>query len=380
MLHPLYITLDVHDPFIGKILSEEFDNEPDITIASQPDPVAPNIFFLDDEVESGNIFEKIRDLRVDFPNVGIFVVSSNSSPENIVEIMKAGANEFFMKPINPQKIREAIDRMQLKLLDGGKKTAGRAYAFLGSKGGLGTTILSVNTAAVLAGQKTRRCSLVDLNLQAGDSSVLLDLVPKTTISDVIRNYDRLDAAFLLGVMEKTDDGFHLLAAPTAPDESADVTEEHVGKVLQICRSHYESVVVDCPAMDVDERTLAALRVANTTFIVTDLSVPAVRNASRLLKMLRKAGISRTEVVVNRYLKGQAGTLDEVEKTLGCRIYWLFPNDFESTIESINRGTPLMRYNPRSALARSITEFTQKLQDPAAFPQYRGAKGLLGKAV
>jgi pilus assembly protein CpaE len=151
-------------------------------------------------------------------------------------------------------------------------------------------------------------------------------------------------------------------------------------VLQLCRNHYETVIVDCPAMDVDERARGALQFADTIFVVTDLSVPAVRNATRLLKLLRKAGIPRIEVVANRYIKGQAATLDEVEKTLGCRIYWLFPNDFESTMGSINRGTPLMKYDPRSALARNITEFIEKIQDPDSFPQYRGAKGLLGKAV
>jgi pilus assembly protein CpaE len=379
MLSSINILLDVHDPFFRKIMTEEFQNEPEITVSASRQ-LEPDIFFLDDAEGNENFLKKLSALRQELPHVGIFVISSNSSPDHIVEVMKAGADEYFMKPASPQKIREAVARVRLKLHDGGKKAAGRSFAFLGSKGGLGTSVLAVNTASALATRKTGRCALIDLNLQAGDSGVMLDLVPKTTISDVIRNYQRLDAGFLMGVMEKTDSGFDLLAAPASPDECSDVTGEHVRKILQLSRNLYGTIIVDCPAMDIDDRALEVLRVTDKAFIVTDLSVPAVRNASRLLKLLRKAGIGRTEVVVNRYIKGQASTLDEVEKTLGCRIYWLFPNDFESTMGSINRGTPLMNYDPRSALARNITEFVQKVQDPAAFPHYRGAKGLLGKAV
>jgi pilus assembly protein CpaE len=374
------VCLEIQNPQNEKVLAAKIRALPGISLVERRGVVEPDIFFMDDEPDNGCIFDRIRVLQQDCPESNLFVISSDSSPEHIVAVMKAGANEFFMKPINPEKISEAINRVQLKMRKGQKKTTGKAYAFVGSKGGLGTTALTVNLTTALAGRKSGPCTLLDLNLLAGDSSVLLDLVPKTTMTDAIRNFSRLDAAFLLGVMEKTAAGFDLLAAPGTPEESAEVSSEHIEKVLQLCRHHYEMAIVDCPAMDVNERALAALRIADTTFVVTDLSVPAVRNASRLLKLLRKAGIERTEVVVNRYIKGQASTLDEVEKTLGCRIFWLFPNDFESTMASINRGTPLLTYDPRSALARSINEFVQKLEEPTAFPQYRGAKGLLGKAV
>ncbi len=75
-------------------------------------------------------------------------------------------------------------------------------------------------------------------------------------------------------------------------------------------------------------------------------MPAVRNASRQLKYLRKAGDSgKSEIVVNRFLKGQSATLDEVEKTLGYRAFWLFPNDYENALASANRGTPLVEVQP-----------------------------------
>lgn len=381
MLQSIHIALDVHDGLLGKILSEEFLHQPNISIGKAAAPgngVEPNIFFLDDA--PGDVLGRLQTVRRDFPKASLFVLSSDASPDQIVEVMKAGANEYFLKPINPQKIREAVDRVQTQLLEEGKSTGGKAYAFIGSKGGLGTTVLAVNTAVALAGQKSGKIALLDLNLTAGDSSVLVDTVPKTTIADVIRNYHRLDPAFLAGVMEKTSSGFDLLAAPPAPEEGIAITAEQIGRILQHARNLYEMVIIDCPAMSVEARILENLRGMDAIFLNTDLSVPAVRNASRLLKILRKSDIGPTEVVVNRFIRGQTATLEEVEKTLDQRAFWLFPNDFENAMASVNRGTPLTNYNPRSALYRNILEFIQKFQKPAAFPLYRGVKGLLGKAV
>ncbi len=144
---------------------------------------------------------------------------------------------------------------------------------------------------------------------------------------------------------------------------------------------YQSVVVDCPSITFDDRMLEVFRAADKTFIITDMSVPAVRNASRLLKIFYRAGFlpKTLEVVANRFTKGQTGTIEDVEKTLGRRLYWLFPNDFENTMAATNRGTPLLKYNPRAPLARSIIEFAQRLVNPAAMPNYRGIKRPSGQS-
>ncbi|MFA5516463.1 MAG: AAA family ATPase [Desulfuromonadales bacterium] len=376
----LHVCLKIQSPEVEKFLADDVLSQPGLRRADKDMAVEPNIYFLDDGPGAGNMLEKIRSLRLEHPQACLFVISSDASPEQIVEVMKAGANEYFMKPINPQKIREAISRVQLQLLERGKNAGGKSYAFIGSKGGIGTTVLAVNTAAAMAAQKSNKVALLDFDLAAGDSSVLVDLVPKTTMTDVIRNFDRLDSAFLAGVMEKTGSDFDLLAAPTSPEEGTSVSAAQIGRIFQHARRLYDTLVIDCPAMAGEERILEILRGVETTFLITDLSVPAVHNTSRHLKFLRKADIKKTEVVVNRFLRGQTATLEEVEKTVGHRAFWLFPNDYENVIAAVNRGTPLPKYNPRSALARNIAEFIQKLQNPAAFPHYRGVKGLLGKAV
>jgi len=85
------------------------------------------------------------------------------------------------------------------------------------------------------------------------------------------------------------------------------------------------------------------------------------------------------VVINRFIKGGA-SLHDVEKGLLKKIFWLFPNDFDDVIASINAGVPLVKSKPGAPFAKNMFEFVEKMKNPECFSTYRGAKGMLGKAV
>ena len=113
------------------------------------------------------------------------------------------------------------------------------------------------------------------------------------------------------------------------------------------------------------------------------SAGAPPTPNRFLKFIgrRGIGLNKGEVIVNRSLKGKPpASLDDIERTLGKRIFWFFPNDFDFTISSINCGIPLVKSHPKTALAKNIQEFIAKLQNPLAHQHYRGVKGFLGRDV
>jgi pilus assembly protein CpaE len=135
-------------------------------------------------------------------------------------------------------------------------------------------------------------------------------------------------------------------------------------------------------MFIDECTVEAFNASDKVFIVSDMSVPAIRNAARLFQSIKKLGISpqKVEFVVNRYTKGGTLSIEEVEKTLGKRIYWLFPNDFDDIVSSINRGSPLIVYNSQAPFSKNVFDFSKNLLNPQSSQGYRGIRGAFGKAI
>jgi pilus assembly protein CpaE len=113
-----------------------------------------------------------------------------------------------------------------------------------------------------------------------------------------------------------------------------------------------------------------------------MSVPSIRNTVRLCKLIRKFGISldKIEIIVNRYIKGGALSLGEIEKNFDKPVYWLVPNDFSEIVSSINRGVPLVQMSRNAPFSKNIFEFIKKFQGLQDDPGFRGIRGTFGKSL
>lgn len=349
---------------------------------SQAGKPGPDIIILDEGTGGGDIGSRLKILQAQFIESAIFVISPDASPKNIVRLMKAGASEFIGNPLKASNLIDAVEEFRIKRMNAGKVAEGKIFSFISSKGGLGSSVIAANSAAALAKSQERSVALCDMSLESGDLSVMLDAMPELTIVDLCRNIHRLDVSLFRGAISRHMTGVDFLAAPQNPADSRDIKAEHVQQILVLARKLYDFTLLDCPAMHLDDTTLAALNLSERIFVITDLSVTAIRNASRLCKHIEKLGIprSRIAVVINRYIKGSTLSVEEVEKNLNRTVFWIFPNDFSAVVSSINRGIPLVKQNSSALFSRNMVEFIEKLQNPDVHGEYRGIKGVFGKVI
>jgi pilus assembly protein CpaE len=342
----------------------------------------PDIIVLDEGTDGGEIVTRLLQLQEQFVQSSIFVISPDTSPKNIVRLMKAGASEFISNPVTANNLIDAVEEFRIRRMNAGKVAEGKICSFISSKGGLGSSVVAVNSAAALAQQQGHTMFLCDMSLESGDLSVMLDTMPDLTIVDLCRNIHRLDVSLFRGAITRHKTGLDFLAAPHNPSDIKDIKVEHVQQILVLARKLYDYTFLDCPAMHLNDSTLASLNLSDRIFVITDLSVTAIRNASRLCKHLENLGIdkSRIEVVINRYIKGSTLSIDEVEKSLNRDVFWVFPNDFAEIVSSINCGLPLVKKNSSAMFSRNILDFVKKLQNPDVNGNYRGIKGVFGKAI
>jgi pilus assembly protein CpaE len=386
------IAVELADSRLAKSIMSDLQSIPNVEAIQWFDTIGekgttavktiPHVIVFDDHPDSQMVINRIRTFRNRFPQAAFFVVTANQDPQHIVEVMKAGVAEYLVTPIEPKVLSNAVEEIRAKMANAGKIARGSIYSFISSKGGLGATVLAVNTAYALAQQKGVQVALFDMSLQSGDASVLLDLIPNTTISDLIKNYHRIDASFLGAAMVNISRQLDFMAAPANPSEVTRIEPEHLDTILQLARKLYDHIVIDCTSMSLDKCNLEVLKASEKVYLVVDLSLPAIRNAARLSDLLEKSGLppAKIEVTANRFIKGGSLSLSEVEKTLKKRLYWLFPNDFKNVISSINKGIPLIKFNPGAPLSKNILNFAEKLKDPHAQEHFRGVRGTLGRAI
>jgi len=342
----------------------------------------PDIILIDDLPECGDLFTRIKTIKSHFPQVTLVVVSENTNHHYIITAMKAGASEFLVEPILEEALHNAIDEVRAKLANAGRLAHGRVYSFVGAKGGVGSTVLAVNAAVALSMNKRAAVALLDMSFQSGDASVLLDIVPQNTIMDLCVNMHRLDVSFMRGVMYGHSTGLNFLPAPLNPEDSEDIKSEHITSILNLARKLYDHIVLDCGSMHVNDCSVEAFKLSDKVFVITDMSVPSIRNTVRLCKLLRKLGISpdKIEIVINRYIKGGTLSLAEIEKNFDKPVYWLLPSDFFDIISSINRGVPLIKLSPGASFSKNVVEFVKKFQGLRDDHDCRGIRSTFGKTI
>jgi len=305
----------------------------------------------------------IQKLHTECPGTALISAAQNASGDLILRSLRAGAREFLHLPIKPEELKTVFDRITenpIAQVEAPKKR-GRMIAVFSSKGGCGTSFIATNLAAA----NSKPTVLVDLNLQAGDLPLYLGVDPKYSIADVVENHARLDEALIMSFVTPCTSTLSLLAAPRQADSADEIEPEHVFAVLQRLRQTFDYVILD-PQHTFDSITLAALDQSDEIVLVLSLDIPAIRSTQRALEIFDRLGYPRKKVriVVNRWSKQIDLDLREVEKFLGEPVVGFVPSDYQTAVNSINLGTPVVRSDPNSKIAQEITRIAHKLNDGA----------------
>ena len=270
----------------------------------------------------------------------VMATSVSKDSALLIRSMRAGAREFLPGPIQPNTISEALARTLARHEKTQQHAIGKVLMFAGSKGGAGVTTVATNFAVALTKENAGKVVAVDMDMQLGEVALGLGLAPQFSILDALKNESRLDKDFLMTLLVRHTSGLAVLASPeqyTSFSPSANSLQNLIG----ILRHEFAFVVVDAgTAAGSTEEALMDL--ADSIYLVTEMSIPALRNARRLMSFI--AGRQRNphvEVVINRF-NSREMEIDEdsATKALGRPVDWRIPNDFLSVRTAENTGVPL----------------------------------------
>ena len=315
----------------------------------------------------------VDDVTAHHPVMAVVLLCPTQTPEFLIHAMRVGVREVLPLPASPEAIEGAVNRVAAKLQGSSQRPTGRLLAFLGCKGGSGSTFIATNLGFHLA--ESRSVLLIDLNLQFGDAlSFVYEASPALTIADVARDLNRLDATFLAAAAVNVAPNYSVLAAPEALTQAMAIKPEHVDAIIKLALLHYDFVLLDLPRM-LDILALKALDRADKIYPVLQAGVPGIQNAKKLLTVFRSLGYaeSKAEIIVNRFEKGGDIGFSEIEQSLAGAFVRTVPNSFKEVNASINQGRALLESSRSNAVSKSLADLASTL-----IPQVEDARGLLGR--
>ena len=283
-----------------------------------------------------------------------------------IEAIRAGVKDFLRRPISSSDLAELFRRIQRSSLrESGR--VGRIVSFVSNKGGVGKSTMAVNSACGLAVRHPGRVLLIDASLQMGVCASLLDLTPTTSLTDVVREKERLDETLIRQLATPHSSGLHLLAAPASAMDAAEVDDEVLSRILMLARRTYDFVLVDTFPM-LDRVMVAVLDLSDRAYVVLENVVPTILGGTKFIEVLQGLGVSRERqrIVLNRYttLPGSVKPADAAGR-LGRAVDHVVPFD-NRIVVAANTGEPYVLQASRwFGCGRQLRELVEDIDASSA---------------
>lgn len=289
-------------------------------------------------------------------------------------LRKIGVDDVLPMTISPAGLNDVIDgalasRRRALVLPRpvALPSAGKVIAVAQARGGIGATTVAVNLACQLARRTARRgkanrprVALLDLDIQFGNANVFLDLEDNGAFQRMVEDDARPDAQYLRAMVQTHSSGVDLISAPgdVIPLDAPD--SEMIDALMTALQAEYDFVIVDLPRALVDWLEPVMKRAA-TLHIVTDLSIPAIRHARRLIDFHRDEQIGLpVRLIVNGTARPviKSGTVRDAESVLDSKIADWLPPAAKLARKATDIGQPVSTFARRSPLGKSFDKLAR----------------------
>ena len=215
------------------------------------------------------------------------------------------------------------------------------FVVTSGKGGVGKTTTSANIGAGLA-MMNQKVVLIDTDIGLRNLDVVMGLENRIVYNlvDIIEGSCRIKQALIRDLRYPN---LYLLPSAQTKDKSA-VSPEQMKKLISQLRQDFDYIILDCPA-GIEQGFKNAVAGADRTLVVTTPEVSAIRDADRIIGLLKEYRMARVSLIVNRLRydmirRGDMMSVDDVVDILNLELIGTIPDD-ENVVISTNQGEPLV---------------------------------------
>jgi pilus assembly protein CpaE len=340
---------------------------------------APAVLLVDiaeDEQADGALGELVKKCG---PATRVLAIGTMNDVTLFRRLAARGVADYLVKPVSSELLCDALRRAVQSESEGSDaKDHARTHAVIGARGGVGASTVALSVAWLLSQEHKLQTALVDLDLHFGNLALSLDLEPGRGLRQALEHPERTDNLLLASAMVKGDEKLPILAAEESLEDMLTFEPEGATALLAALEQDYGNLVVDLPrALDAAARQVLA--VADTTIIVTDLSLAALRDAFRLTGLIKSLGNNNTPMIVANQVgalhRGEIGK-SEFERGFGSPVDFLVPFDAKAARAMAVSGKPLPAAEPSSKAAVELRNIAarisgQELKQKAGWRRWLG---------
>ena len=344
------------------------------------DITAPPSLVLVDLTDANDPVEGMHELaQLCGPSTRFLAIGSINDVSLYRQLVGLGVADYLVKPVSSEVLCDALTAAARA--DESAASAQRSthlFAFVGARGGVGTTTLAVSTAWLLAHEIKLRTALIDLDLHFGNLALSLDLEPGRGLREALENPERTDSMLLASAMVTEGEKLPILATEEPLEEQLAFDGGAVAPLLAALSQDYDCLVVDLPR-SLDAMARQVISLADSTIVVTDLSLSALRDTVRIGD-LAKALEARSKplLVANQVGADHRGEIGrpEFERGVGGPLDLAVPFDVKAVVAAAHAGKAVAAAAAGSKAAAEMRKLAARLAGREDDDKPRG--GLLSR--
>jgi pilus assembly protein CpaE len=199
------------------------------------------------------------------------------------ELTGHGVSDYLVAPLRMADVMGSVAQIFANPETG---PIGRSFAFIGAKGGCGSSTICHNVAWAIAAHFRNDVILADLDLAFGTANIDLDQDPPQGIAEAVFSPDRIDDILLDRLLATCAEHLSLLAAPSTLERTYDFEKNAFNTVLDVALRGVPFVVTDVPHIwtSWSRQVLAS---ADQIVITACPELANLRNAKNLIDTLKE---------------------------------------------------------------------------------------------
>jgi pilus assembly protein CpaE len=321
----------------------------------------PHVIIVESHGDRAAVMKELGQLaEVCNPDTKVIVVGHVNDILLYRDLMKNHVSEYIVAPFTSLQIIESIAGIYN---DPKAAPLGKVFAFVGAKGGVGSSTIAHNVAYATSQNLEIETILTDLDLSFGTAALNFNQEGGGTFYEALQAPDRVDPTLLDRLMSKLGNKLSLLNGPGSVERDMTIEAHSVETVLNVVRQAAPSIIVDVPNMWAPWVKYTLMN-ADEIIITATPELPSLRNAKNLIDLLK---VGRPNDRQPRLVLNQVGVPKRPEipaadfaKALGIVPSAIIPHDPQTFGLAQGNGQMVFEVAPKSKAAELMAGLAEQL--------------------
>jgi len=341
----------------------------------------PNLVILESSATTDVLFHSLNDLaEVCDPNTKVVIVGHNNDVTLYRELVRSGISEYIVAPVT---IADLMNVVSTLFIDPDAEPLGRSVAFVGAKGGVGSSTIAHNVSWAISTLFQSEVVIADMDLAFGTANINFDQDPAQGIAEAVFSSDRIDEVYLDRLLASCAEHLSLLAAPSMLDKVYDFDPDAFTQLIDVAQRTSPYVVLDIPHAW-NGWTRRTLEQADEVVVVASPELANLRNAKNVIDTLRKL---RPNDFAPRLILNQVGmpkrpeiAVADFAEPLGVEPVAVIPFDAQLFGTASNNGRMLAETDAANPIVASLSNIAHLVTGRGVIKEKpkSGLQGILSK--